>query len=68
MFLNDLIFFCSVIPSLLFVCLMNQGRIKGVPRRLFCFVYLMILDVVCRYLLLFLLFIVILVIYKYKNR
>ena len=28
-FLNDLVLFCSVILSLLLLCLMNQGRTKG---------------------------------------
>ena len=28
-FLNDLVLFCSVILSLLLLCLMNRGRTKG---------------------------------------
>ena len=58
------------LPALLFVCvllvlfllfvlvlLVNQGRSKAVPWRLFCFGSFVILDVVCSYLSLFMLYI-----------
>ena len=62
MFLNGLFLFslfCSVSLSLLLFCLMNQGRtipLLAVPRRLFYFGSLMILNV-ARYLWLFSLYI-----------
>ena len=70
-FLKVLFLFCSVMLSLLLFCLMNQGRTKregwSTPpsreilllpvRRISSFGCLVILDVVCCYLLLFLLYI-----------